>query len=576
MIGWLTENDGKVAWALMCTVLAVQYLLFQSYAEREIVWAYPNNHDQAAYLQYVYTLWLECLDGGVVKLFEAVRQSPSNGVLLQIEGVIMCLLFGASRMSCLTLNFLHFAALQVCLFLFVRWLTGNTWLGFVGVGLVLSQQTAFFWAGGLFDFRLDFAAYCLFGIWVVAIIRSRVFEDRKWTLIAAVIAACLVLSRFITVTYIMGTLGLIGLYFTGILVRHGFASPSHLRIKKRLVNMALFGLAVSVCVGPILFLARQAIWDYYVGLHFIGSEKHIRAAEMGITGVMGHLTHYPKSIWLNHFGSVFVCLSLSLVGIAFLTSRLKTRKETPSLRSDTALFPGIAFSIACILSPLMILTMDVSKSPVVGGITAAPTVVLGVLLIAWAGRPLIADCRNSNFRSAVCLTLALLSISVGAWNYFFHLNGHGPFHYRRSEINQLINIYDSVGTYCRNVGWDNPNVSMNTVSDRIDRNVLAVMFFERTGHMVHFRRHAGGTVFPVTKEQFFEQLGGTDVLIVEDLQEHLYGNHPWPFYASMILLRDDLRKWAEKHLAVLVKKTSLDGAGYTVYVRPSMKVLGLD
>ncbi len=576
MAGWLVGDNGRLTWALMCSLLTLQYLLFHGYAEREIVWAYPTNHDQAGYLLYVYTLWLRFLERGIAELFEAMRQPPANGILLQIEGVIMCLLFGAKRISCLTLNFLHFAALQVSVFMLLRWLTGNTWLGFMGVGLVLSQHTAFLDQGGLFDFRLDFAAYCLFGIWVVAVMRSRIFEDRKWILISAVVAACLILLRFFAVTYVIGVLGLIGLYFAGILARYRFSPPADLCIKKRLVNMVLFGLTVSACVGPIILLARKAIWAYYHEANlFTGPEKSFMYSMYGITDEMSYLTYYPKSLWDEHLGLTFVYLSLLLVGVAFLVSRFETRKELPAPRRNTDLSSSIGFLIACIAIPLTILTTYTGKATGVVGITGVPVAVLSVLMVACVGGPLISDCHNSSFKLAGCLTLALLSLSVGGWNYCSHLTAHGPLHCRRSEINELINVYDSVGTYCKNVGWDIPNLSINTDGERLGIYVLAVMFFERTGQLVDFKKHMRQTLSAVTKEQFLQQLSGTDVLIIEDLQEHPKKLLS-PFDASMIPLSDHLRKWGEEHLVELVKKTSLHGAGCTVYVRPSMRILGLD
>ena len=61
-------------------------------------------------------------------------------------------------------------------------------------------------------------------------------------------------------------------------------------------NLFICGSAILVCVSPFLFLARDAIYNYYVVGHFLSAEKYIRAAEQGVRSLWDDLTYYPWSV----------------------------------------------------------------------------------------------------------------------------------------------------------------------------------------------------------------------------------------------------------------------------------------
>src|SRR5262249_35766831 len=146
-----------------------------------------------------------------------------------------------------------------------------------------------FHAGGIYDFMIDFSAMCLYGILACLIVWSRTFLDTQRTLLIVVIAAHLIIMRFFVVIYFAGIMfGL--LLFAGASLR----SPSSARraiAEKRLRNVVVAGLLTAVLVLPLLFLAREAIYNYYVIGHVLGVEKYIRADQLGLHGVLDHVFH---------------------------------------------------------------------------------------------------------------------------------------------------------------------------------------------------------------------------------------------------------------------------------------------
>ena len=258
----INQSNEWLAYTLFGVLLLLEFLFFIGYAEREIVWAYPNNHDQAQYLFHTYSLYTDHLSNGIAAWIKYLKDPPSQGILFPVQGFLLCLLFGATRMACLGVNFLLFAALQAFLLYTVRWLTQDIWLGFIGVGLLLSQVSAFFWAGGLFDYRIDFSAYCLYGIWILVVLRSGVFSDTGWTVGAGLVAAWLMLMRFVTVPYITGATLLTALLIS-LTSLYGLSDVRERRrhaVLRRIKGAGLFLLVVAGATGPFLYLARHAIW----------------------------------------------------------------------------------------------------------------------------------------------------------------------------------------------------------------------------------------------------------------------------------------------------------------------------
>src|SRR5687767_13678451 len=56
----------SAGWVLVACLLIVQWGLFYQFARREVVWAYPTNHDQNAYLWTSYETHEQILAKGLI------------------------------------------------------------------------------------------------------------------------------------------------------------------------------------------------------------------------------------------------------------------------------------------------------------------------------------------------------------------------------------------------------------------------------------------------------------------------------------------------------------------------------
>jgi hypothetical protein len=155
-----------------------ELLLFLTFYRREIAWYPPQNYDQAAILCENYRLEEAALSDAPWKLWATLwRDGHPSGLLLPIEGALSGLILGGARLPQLFLNYLSFIAVQATAFYTAHAVLGRRAYGYAAVGLILCQLTPWFWAG-LFDFRMDFFAYCFFGIWTCAFIRSKLLLSR--------------------------------------------------------------------------------------------------------------------------------------------------------------------------------------------------------------------------------------------------------------------------------------------------------------------------------------------------------------------------------------------------------------
>ena len=230
--------------------------------------------------------------------------SNPSGLLLPIEGAFASLVIGGTRLPQLGVLFIAFAVLQLIAFSTAQVAWHTRAYGYMALGLILCQTTAWFWAGGLFDFRLDFIAHCLYGIWACAVIRSSLFLDRRWAIVSGLLGAFLVLHRFLSIIYLFGVCAgfVVACVVVGFIARRGDLTE---RLKRRFYNLALsFGIVV-VIVSPVLFINQKAIKDYYLVGHTEGQEKYVRASEFGIHDLADHLLFYPKSILFDHLGEAF-------------------------------------------------------------------------------------------------------------------------------------------------------------------------------------------------------------------------------------------------------------------------------
>lgn len=138
------------------------------------------------------------------------------------------------------------------------------------------------------DFRIDFMAFCLYGIFMACVVKSNLFLDFKWSVITALVAIFLMLFRFITTVYLLSVLWPMVFYFV-LMVRVSYFKSDELSCnQKRLKHLIIITAFLTIIALCYVWLNQEALYNYYMVGHFLGDEKKIRAKELGISNFFGY------------------------------------------------------------------------------------------------------------------------------------------------------------------------------------------------------------------------------------------------------------------------------------------------
>ena len=568
-----------LGWGFVLLVLLAQFGLFRQFALREVVWSYPANFDQLAYLEQSYQTYERILDHGLIGgLQEGMGlhfgHLPLNaaGATLHLQAAVFYLMTGPSRLAALSINFIYFAIFQLALVWAVRWLSGRWSAGLLAVGLLLTTLTPFFFAGGLFDFRLDFIAFCLYGTFIAVVVRSGVFAEWRWSVAAGVVGAVLGAFRFITLSYLFGAFALfLGFLLVQWLLRWNDLGGQQ-AVQRRLKGLLAAGTIIVLIAGPVLWHHRHAINSYYVAGHVTSGEKEIRANEAGTTNLRDSLEFYPAHLKDDHAGPVFVRLSALILLAAVLIAAAGAAGTRETAARSTLEFDfaaAICFVALCLLVPLAILTADTAKASQVAGIMVAPLIWLVVLASAWMlgarrDQPMIPLARRS------LAALAAIAMAAGLWTQFTQYARRTVISENRPQVQKLIDMYDRMAEACRELGWTSPAIACDCTTDYLYHKGLTILGYERHGMLLRTGASVGERLQAYSRDELFERMRQSDFA----LMTRRTGPPPpyeYPFDVQMEQLHPQLLDWCRNNMIELEQFHVFD-RDVTLFIRPAVKM----
>ncbi|MDF2621831.1 MAG: hypothetical protein K0S00_4490 [Xanthobacteraceae bacterium] len=540
-VGDLRRRD--VLWCL-AILLVGQVVLYLGHYFREIEPFPPVCYDQAEYLSIVYRTAALLLSGQPSAWADQIFSGMSpQGIMLELYGSVAQTIF-TTRLSALSLNLGSLLLLQMAAYEAIRHHTASKLYGVIAVSLIVTLATLWPMCGGMFDYRPDFSAMCFFGTWVACIIRSRIFLDFKWSLLAGFAAVLLVLTRYVALVYIIGVTA-------GVLVLVAlFLSDKARRFKLGALSLA----PPLLIVLPMLYISRDALWEYYGVGHVTGEEPAVRAAEVGLSTLWDHVSWYPSNLVSWHLGPSFA-ISLGIV-LCLLLLFSKLRPALSRFRILTLLV-----LLGAVIGPLIVLTIDEAKSPVVGGVVAPVVVLLAVL------------CANAVFGAARNITSARIvgGLTVMLAFIVFWLGvTDGPSESLRRDKFQWRQAVDRLNAMVLDRGWMTPLIFSDRLDAHITSGVFATAAWERMGVPIEYGR-VHGKVTSVTKAQIFHAVDVADIVVLSVPSP----NHVYPFMRNVAEYWDELRENVEANF--LPAGTYNFGTGYpfSFFIRPRADLIGI-
>jgi len=491
----------KVAVLAIATAIgAVELAALNAFAVREVTWSIPTAYDQAWYGVQAFALHRAIRELGLLPaVWQYLGQPSPQGWMLQLQGAVACLVFGRGWLRLLNVNFVYFLLFQAATAYAAWYVTGRRlWWALTAVGLTLAFATPYFWAGGLMDFRLDFAAFCLYGIFIAAVVRSDVFASRRWSFAAAVVAVLLIFHRTLTVTYLVGTVAALSAYLV-------FSRQPGSRA--RLHHLAYATAAVFVCALPILAIQSTHLYQYYWVGHVSGEEAGIRAREQGLSTLGDHLGFYVSSLFGTHLARAFLAAAAVLVlgAVAMRAGGRSDARRAP----DAGLVPAATpmFCALCLVVPMIILTADVSKSPVVVGITGPAVLWLVIVGSLALGGAQLVDGRAGR---VIALAVLLIGVAHTSWTLTRSLDRLHPGHgYPRQDVERLLGVYDMLVSAATRQEVPPGGLSVFGNYEYVNAEVAKFLAYERHGVALGVGGQLGHTLFAESRPTMTAKIDGS-------------------------------------------------------------------
>jgi hypothetical protein len=530
--------DRPVAW--LVGALLVEAVIFYAHVQIRVAPNYPQVFDQLYYMGATQDIVRDFHARGFAALARPFLSPAPTGMTYPLQGALVVLVFGSSRASLLTVNLIYFLAAQTAIFLTMmkRNDAAAAWLA---ISVLLACDGIFRRAGGIADYRIDFAAMCLFGIWVCLLLKTDQFYSRKFSIFAGLAAAALILMRFIAAAFV----GPVMVALLGWLVCRRRSIENW---RQQITNYLISGTVITAVAAPALVAALGPINNYYVAGHLKGDEPAIRAAEFGVADLSGHLRFYPEALANYQIGSVgAVLIVIALVAAALGFAR----------RSDSR--PGFMFEIfvtamATIL-PVVILTLDVSKSPVVAGVVMIPS----ILLVMFCWRSLVFPVFS---RQAVQLAAGFYII-VGFAAFLSHAYAPSS-EFSAAELAEVKRL----NLVIANLDGAAPRVAFDRLTDYL--NVATVRFYFRELNGVseltepRYAETLAG-IFAVKPADAMRAVETSDIVVLSD--ERLKRSRS-PFDQSIVQSWRMIDDYAQSNLKLLATG-KIDDITYRIFVRPS-------
>ena len=513
-----------LTWAALLLILLAETALFFWKANRDVVRYYPRRFDQATYLSLTYETYERCRNGGFARgVVELAKRGLPNGILLPIEAVTLFQFTGASRLSALSLNLLHFVILAVALFLACRRLTGRSAAGFLGVGLLLMARTPYFWPGGLMDFRFDFAASCLFGTCVCLAILSDGFARPGISLLAGLAMGVCAVTRFLTLGY-FGVLGLAALL---LLLNAARVRADRAAATGRLRGLAIAASALGVIGCPVVWAHRGAIRAYYLGEH-LGDVGRARVAAEFHRGTAAFLAYYPFTVLVRHAGPLVIAFSL---GAGALAWRGRLRAGGRAGPANERLKAAALVVAASSLVPCALLTADPQRQPDVASILLVPVLLAFFLWMITGFRRAGAPSPYESVGAAAAIAAGLVFQVVGV-----SLSRVPP--RERRDLAEVARLHDAAFSALRRSSSAFPIVSADRFRDSFDANVLRAYAYERHGVLLRARQGLGSSVLERPDDEVVGILAGSDLVLLTRVPAP--GTLVFPFTRQMERIRSRL------------------------------------
>jgi hypothetical protein len=526
-------------------LFVIEFFLFDHFGSRRVTGIFPRWNDQIQYLSEAYTGYEYARAHGLgAGLWKTLVNPSAQGTLHDFAAVIEFRFVGASRSAALALNMLALIAWQAALFIAVRRRTTSNALSFAAAMLPLALRGPWLIVpGSANDFRLDHFAMCAIGVTSAVALLTDSFRSRRWSILFGVATAITLLTRFLTGTYFV-------LMFLALLV---WALAGNDRLK-RVGNILLAGIVAAVIAGPVFWVNREWVWNYYYIGHYVGPESAIRNQNFGLWRstqfVWGWLGERHLGVFFGAL-SAAVALALGIVAVIHRVSAASSPTPAPADPSPARhrIADIVMYGLTFLLAPALILTLHPQKSDVVLS-ALAPGVIL-LVIAAWLGisRNITVERTWSNRLR----TLIGAAAVIGTLMWFGKTQATpGEDAGVIANLKQVNTVADYIFTRSEAEKLQRPKIAVDYITDALDAQVLRVICYERHHVWIDFDMRLPTGIAEPDAKLVRDRVAESDfVFLIADDQP--FGG--FPYDKKLLEMRPELRAWCEAHLRPAMRFT---------------------
>lgn len=458
---WLERNQ-KIIWILF---IAVEYLLFKSFAEREVVNYVPLAYDQTVYLEYTYAIFHYISNAQFLKALQYAYAGITSSAMLLVT-FVMLIFGGYSRLALLTWNFISWIIMQFCGYKVIGRIAKSSLTGWTFVGLTLLISSPFCMYGGMYDFRWEFMAFCIYTVWALTLIQWLHYQKKQYMYISALVSGAVVFVRFYYAIFIAG---FAVLYF---IIR--------LLEKKDKIIDAIKGIVLygGLCVlggGWSIFVFAPNLIAYQNSTSTNNSESVYWKISGGIKE---YFRAYITNLYKEHLNKPIIIIALLLLMLIIAYSVLYKKKLLANkCESISLLFVALAPSIAFILQG----SQNQSVISVNIGACLAGIMYLWVLGIG-------AERKIAWERIKYIVFMLVVLIGGG----FYLANNSKEYGYERTTDLEARKINEAIADYIVDNNLDKIKILTNVSSDLIHSGEASVLAYEK------YKGHAHVNTFATT------------------------------------------------------------------------------
>jgi hypothetical protein len=531
---------------ILLATLVVEWLWFESSVRELVLPTYPRHHDQTRYLTEAYLDHFAIRDRGMWQAFaQRVAAGSPSGALFDFEAALAFRLVEANRLGALAVIFAHFAALQMAFFHVASWATRSPAFGLVAVALLASSGFLFVVPGGWFDFRIDAAASCAFGVFVAALVRSDFYRDRLWSVLAGIAGGYLIALRHNMVAH----LAFIHVTFLAALL----LAARNDRDRRR--GFACSAAAIAAVAGPFLFFGGSQVAAYYSSQ--LAARGPVRNALAGRSALQ-HWLFYPYNVVIQH------SRLMPLVWVAALSLPWAMRRRSDGMaRPRLGPWSRYAPPVAAIVVPLAILTAHSDRSTTVAGLALPPLALLATFALAdlAARRPIARPAGTAPPMALACAVLAAALALHAAQHRLWRRAERARF----ADHVAVFEMHHAIAKAAAARGLVAADFVTNTLEDSFQPGIASTALFEREQRLLVPRLPLlREQIFAVGEEELWRVVRSADVALLQTRGPRV----AFPFVAMVGATEDRLRREIDGRYDKIGDWSFADSAA-SAYVAPS-------